>query len=283
MVSPRTSLCALTLLTCAGLAQAERPGRAPRIDQIRLVSTGAVTSRVPLGGVVQLTGARFHHPTRPLDPDDFSHVAVSLSGAACIVLDAAPDQITFLVPQFDVKRGERRLEVTVAGRGRATVRLQVVDPGEVPGQLSDEPTGPCDPGASLALGGRIVRWAVEQTPTGTYLHAEGAAELLAEGLWLQLRVSRHLDGDLLPLDARKVKVIAEDDRRLWRVTFGPYEDLPEGVYRLDAVFELAKQSRIRRRRFCRDLTPTQREALERVHRRDDVEVGAPAQDHQLGR
>ena len=77
--------------------------------------------KAPLGSVVTALGSGF-----PADDADGKHpvgLEVSIGGTDVMLLNAQAESVTFLIPQFDMALGKKKLKIAVRGRGDAQIDI----------------------------------------------------------------------------------------------------------------------------------------------------------------
>lgn len=284
-----------TLLTVILLAApAAGQDSAPVIEELQ-DGNGVTTTQLPQGGILWIKGRNLHRCPVPEDPVEakkfrckHEELEVTLDGDPIAVWDSTFDLITAQIPP-NAKIGKSRIRVEIRGRGKAEARLEIMSMekyreahkgegnfetpgGALPGQK--------DAGEALKQEFKITKFAMVPGAAGSRFEVEGVVpDLIPDGFWLDLNVMF----DNRSLFTRRVEIADKG----FRGTFGPFrEKLLYGIYECRVTFEVGQQSRAalrrwersRRRSGARDLKKEEQEALQRIERRELVEVGTGPQN-----
>lgn len=236
-----------------------------------LQMNGKTVTKAPLGSVVTALGANF-----PADDADGKHPAgleVSIGGTEVMLLNVQAEAVTFLIPQFDMSLGKKKLKIAVRGQGDAQIDIELMDPQKFKldisdkGELNGVPTRSADIEDQIMASFEIKRFEFKRDATGARFEAEGSCAEVPDGfnlnLFLNINETRELEAQKVPIR-----------NKTWRCTFGPYtQQVLYGNYSLNLLFELSKQPRVLARRF-RDAQPPNIQAVyDRIFRREFVTVG----------
>ncbi|MGE0709569.1 MAG: hypothetical protein AB7N76_20920 [Planctomycetota bacterium] len=262
---------ATTALAFPARAQDSPPPGEPRLE--RVLFNGQPTTVVAPGYAIEVQGQDLFEPPpvkpggRP-SPDRLAPVRVTLGGKAALVLEATRTQLFLLVPQ-GLRPGKAKLELRIAGRGAASLAIEV-GPPPVGGDGGDPP-----PSVPFEL----TRFTLQPTASGPLFRVEGKCPDLPDGMRVQ--VSLGFEGQGVQGTAVAVQGGA------FAHTFGPYrEALPVGIYEAEALFTLNKQSRAAAVPLVQELRRRPRgaellEAYKRLRRVAHLPVGGTGEGGQL--
>lgn len=252
---------ALAVTLTASAVQAQAPERPVLVE---LQRDGQPVRDAHRPGFLVAVGRHLHACPAAADeaaaPCAHPGLVVRLGGREVAVVAAAPDRVQFAVPE-DLPLGRTHVEVVIEGRSA----------GKLPVEVIDAPIG--EDGSAPVEGPRdrlqLTRFDILADGAGTRFVVEGRADRFPDGM--TLRVGLRFDGRAV-LEGQIVLV--EGGR--FRASFGPYpRALPLGVWGVSALFELKQQPARRVRGW--ELTPVEREDLDRVERVLEVTRGAPAE------
>lgn len=266
---------ALAAVACP-LGDAAAQDTAPVLRELQF-STGTRTTRAPNGAVLVALGRNLHQCKD--DKCRHDEVEVKIGSASCTVLSSTFDAIVFSVPNYDCPPGKKKVTVSIRGRGRAELDLEVVDPTkwqneDVAQREKAAETGELGgaearaPGVEEAIrdGFKITRFELKRDAAGSRFEVDAITGKLPDGLTLNVVLTFN-DREIEPFKARV------QDKQI-RVTFGPYtQQLLSGNYSVNLLFELGKQPRVVARNFVRGLKPEEAQVYDRIHRREYLTHG----------
>lgn len=243
-----------------------------------LQMNGKRVTKAPLGSVVTALGSGF-----PSDDADGKHPAgleVSIGGTDVMLLNAQAESVTFLIPQFDMSLGKKRLKIAVRGRGDAQIDIELMDPQkfqEEMKKLIGSDNGGGENGAPVVRSAdiedqimasfKIGRFEFKRDATGARFEAEGTTGEVPDNFQVNLFLNIN---ETRELESQKVTI----KNKTWRCTFGPYtQQVLYGNYSLNLLFELSKQPRILAKRFREAQPPNIQAVYDRIFRREFVTVG----------
>jgi len=277
----RSLIAAAAALSAVLLVAAPAAGqdREPRIDEIQM--NGRAATRGPLGAVLVAKGRNFHVcPPQPeteegAPPEECRHeeVEVRVGSTECMLLDANAEYVTFIVPQFGVRPGRARIRIETEN-GSARAEFELVDPARWDNEADQQAQGATESGGTVQPDTeveirrqfKITRFEIKRDGGANRFEIEGLAGKVPDGFAIDA---------VLKFDGRE---IAAHKTRIrgggFEVSFGPYtEQLLFGNYSVTLLFELGKQSRVRARRFNRDLSDAEKQVYDRIERREFLTVG----------
>lgn len=310
----RSAPLAVALLGAALVAPAAAQDRDPTILEVQL--NGKKATEGPLGAVIMFRGKNFHlcpqkaaatppgPPGAPPPPapapggkdekkSDCRHedVKVKIGGTDAMLIDASPENVTFIVPQFGVSPGKVRLRLEIRGKKSTEVDFTLLTPEEWEKKgakdkqaQSEQESGAVAGAAAGAPGGqdldeeirgkfKITRFELKRDVGANRFEVEGVTSQLPDNFNVSV-VLQFEDPGQAPreIDARKVAV----QKGAFTVIFGPYtKELLYGNYVCTLLFELGKQSQVRARKFLTTLSDKHKEVYERIQRREYTVVGTP--------
>ncbi|MCW8140166.1 MAG: hypothetical protein KIT58_14800 [Planctomycetota bacterium] len=259
----------LLLATLFGLGLASMAARGedapPVLTEVRLDDQRVIA--IAPGHVIVAHGSRLH--ACPLLPEPrpgerpprntcrHDELEVRLGGRKCMLIASDEDRVVLVVPQ-DMPLGRHALEVTIRGRGTATLDLDVL--AHVPHVYR--------PGRGCALVATpppphelyVSRFELVTSPEGLRRFIlEGGLPGLPDGCSVEALLFH--DEGVAPIAARRLPL--EEDR--FRTEFeAPPRPLPLGTYRAEVVLELARQPRREASELARTLPPAAVKRLEWV-------------------
>lgn len=292
MTTTRMLETAVILLGLTAASAATAQDRAPVLTEIRDGTGGAVARRLPQGAVVQLVGRNLHKCPDPVKDENgilrqvkCSHdeLTVKIDGKDMMVLPPCTFDALYVQLPPDAKPGKRTIEVSIQGRGKATIEFEVVTQEEYKKQAEElaghELMGPqrADQAAKIRDKFQITKFQMLPGAAGARFVIEGTAG----GIPDRFRVDLALQYDGRDIMNRSVMVKDE----AFATTLGPFsQKLLYGVYACEMVFSMDKQAGALVRRWERQrskagspLTDQEREVYSRVLRRELVEVGTGPQ------
>lgn len=234
--------------------------------------------KAPLGSVVTALGSGF-----PADDADGKHpvgLEVSIGGTDVMLLNAQAESVTFLIPQFDMALGKKKLKIAVRGRGDAQIDIELMDPQkfqEEMKKLIGGDNGGGENGAPVVRSAdiedqimasfKIGRFDFKRDATGARFEAEGTTGEVPDNFQVNLFLNIN---ETRELESQKVTI----KNRTWRCTFGPYtQQVLYGNYSMNLLFELNKQPRLLAKRFREAHPPNIQSVYDRIFRREFVTVG----------
>lgn len=275
-------------LTAAGAATAQ--DRAPVLTEVRDGTGGTPARRLPQGAVVQLVGRNLHQCPEPVRDENgilrqvrCSHdeLTVKIDGKDMMILPPCTFDALYVQLPPDAKPGKRTIEVSIQGRGKATIQLEVVTQQEYKEQAKAlggaEGAQKADQKAQIRDRFKITKFQMVPGAAGTRFVIEGTAGGIPDRFRVDLALQ--YDGQ----DIMNRSVMVQDEA--FSTTLGPFsQKLLYGVYACEMVFSMDKQAGALVRRWERErnragkpLTDQERDVYARVLLRELVEVGTGPQ------
>lgn len=283
MKTARFATFSLALAATAALAvPVAAQDSAPVIRELQ-INNLRVTS-VPQGGVVTAIGRNFHQcpplpqpqPGQPPPRNTCRHeeITVEISNKKALLLDSTFERVTFIVPQ-DTPVGNKRLKITIRGRGDATMEFEVaaqLTDAQRRAQADTEGGGGRAPDVEELIRDqfRITMFELKRDAAGARFEVAGVAGKIPDGFTMVVTLS------INQRDIEQIMTTISNpgSQGQFRVTFGPYtKQLLYGNYAATCLFELAKQPRRTVREFRRSLKPEEAQVYDRIERREYLQVG----------